>query len=314
LSLNFQKNPIGVRKAARKMKAIGVHCVRLWHYETEYLDALLSAGITDVLVNVPTFQLKRLSESDRFANSVASDLKPYHAQGMKFRVAVGNEPLASWEGGSENGDYLLDGMKRLYNALQGQGLGDVTTSVAFYNGVMGVGYPPQAGAFVPSLVPTIKDVTEFIYQTGGDFVIHIYPYFAIVYDTTVPPELAVGRRTNTIDGVTYSGLLHQQVVATRAAMVAMDPKYATIPMSIGECGWPSKGHKAATLENAKDFTNYVISNAPKMDKYLRTVYLFEAFDEQLKSKQGHGGPGASTEDHFGIMYEDGTPKFPVRFP
>lgn len=313
-SLNFQKNPLDLNVAASKLKNLGVRCVRLWHYRSDYLQALLQVGIKDVMVNVPTGELGSLARSSSHAKNIAQILKPFYNKGMRFRVAVGNEPLASWEGGNSNGPLLVPGMEKMQSALRQYGLSSVTCTVAFYNGVMGVGYPPQNGAFLPELTSTIKGVADFLLQTGGEFTIHIYPFFALVYDPgNVPVDLALGKTKNTIDGVRYNGLLHQQIVATRAALKRLGTKYAKLKLNIGECGWPSAGHYAATVANAGDFTRYVIANVARMDPYLRTVYLFEAFDEQMKSGIGHGGPGAATEDNFGIMYESGKLKYSVSF-
>jgi len=313
-SLNFQRHPLDLNVAARKLKDLGVRCVRMWHYRSDYLQALLNVGIKDVLVNVPTGELGSLAHSSSHANNIAQILAPFYNKGMRFRVAVGNEPLASWEGGNSNGPLLLPSLENMQNALDRYGLRSVTCTVAFYNGVMGVGYPPQNGAFQPGLTSTIRDVADFLVRTGGEFTIHIYPFFAVVYDPqNVPVDLALGKVKNTIDGVTYNGLLHQQIVATRAALNRLGSKYSRLPLNIGECGWPSAGHYAATVANARDFTNYVIDNANSMDQYLRTIYLFEAFDEQKKSGTGHGGGGAATEDNFGIMRENGDLKYSVSF-
>lgn len=313
-SLDFQKNPLSLSKATASLKRMGVKCVRLWHYESDYLTALYAVGIRDVLVNVPTKFLPELSEwNSPRAKDVAETLKPMYDQGMRFRVAVGNEPLASWEGGNTNAKLLLPGMINIHQACQELNLTEVKTTVAFYNGIIAKSYPPHIGEFNTTLASTIKEVATFIQKTGGDFVIHLYPFFARMYNSReVTLKSALGEEHH-VDGRTYKGVLGMSLAATRAALIKLDPKFATLPISVGECGWPSAGHEDASVKNEEAFYKHVMRDVDGMDDNFRSLYLFEAFDEQAKSQQGHGGTEAKSEDNFGLMTEDGTPKFKLSF-
>jgi len=240
---------------------------------------------------------------------------------MRFRVNVGNEPLAWWEGGvGTNGPLLVPGLQNMQAALQQEGLLSVTCTVAFFNGIMGTTYPPEAGEFDSQYVSTISGVADFLYQTGSEFNVHIYPWFARVGDpTNVPLDLALGNTQNTINGIYYNGLIHQQIAAARAALNRMNANYASVPISVGESGWPSGGnHAEATVANAEQYTTNVIAATSRqdvpLDPNLGTVYLFEAFDEQGKAAAGHGGGGSTVENNFGIFYESGAAKYSVSFP
>jgi len=240
---------------------------------------------------------------------------------MRFRVNVGNEPLAWWEGGvGTNGPLLVPGLQNMQAALQQEGLLSVTCTVAFFNGIMGTTYPPEAGEFDSQYVSTISGVADFLYQTGSEFNVHIYPWFARVGDpTNVPLDLALGNTQNTINGIYYNGLIHQQIAAARAALNRMNANYASVPISVGESGWPSGGnHAEATVANAEQYTTNVIAATSRqdvpLDPNLGTVYLFEAFDEQGKAAAGHGGGGSTVENNFGIFYESGVAKYSVSFP
>jgi exo-beta-1,3-glucanase (GH17 family) len=110
----------------------------------------------------------------------------------------------------------------------------------------------------------------------------------------------------------YSSLLHQQIAAARAALVKISPEYKTMPLTIGESGWPTDGHAEATVQNACEYASHLIANAHSadlpLDPYLRTIYYFEAFDEQGKAAAGHGGIGMAEENNFGLCYESGAEK------
>jgi len=318
-SLAFQKRRLDVNIAARRLQDLGIQCVRLWNYDSSYLSALLDVGIRDVLVNVPTHELTELADGSRGspndkALSVARALKPFANQGMSLRIAVGNEPLASWEGGTGNGPLLIAALEQMHMALAEEQLDGIRLTLPFFNGVLHTSYPPERGSFGSAYTQTISQVASVLLRTGGEFTIHLYPWFARKGNPgQVPLDLALGRRGTDVHGRHYSGLLHMQVVATRAALTQLDTRFGQMPLSIGECGWPSAGHPEATLQHAGDFTRNAMDAANDidmpLDPHLRTLYLFEAFDEQSKSSHGHGGSSRETENHFGLMREDGTLKY-----
>merc|ERR1712003_585777 len=114
------------------------------------------------------------------------------------------------------------------------------------------------------------------------------------------------------DGKRWRGTFDLIVGAARTALKKLDPSYETMPLTIGESGWPSAGYRDASVDNlceyARNFFKTAQSTDPPLDPYLRTAYYFEAFDEQKKSRHGHGGGGAAEENHFGLFYESGAPK------
>lgn len=82
---------------------------------------------------------------------------------------------------------------------------------------------------------------------------------------------------------------------------------------VGEVGWPTDGHKAATIDNAHKFYDGLFKKlASNKGTPLRPgkmeVYLFGLLDEDMKSIE----PG-NFERHWGIFNFDGKPKFPMDF-
>jgi len=313
-SVAFQKQPLAVTEAAKLVKARGINCVRMWSYSSEYLEALHGAGIKDVLVNVPTGELKDVDASK--ADAIVKGLKAFADKGMKLRVALGNEALAPWENhDGQNGGRVQMALTHMVAALKANGMGSVPVTVPFQAGILGNSYPPQAGAFAGVILDVLRNVCEVLLASGGEFTIHLYPWFARQHGL----DLALGKSGNNINGVQYSGMLHQMVAATRAALSRLDARYTAIPLSIGETGWPSAGAPDATAANAREYYRNTIAAATSeslpLDPNLRTVFLFEAFDEKKKSGASHGGHQKSEEDNFGLMYESGGQKYTgLRFP
>jgi len=308
-ALMQQRSRLNVKVAARKLKDIGARCARLWNYDRNYLQALLEAGIKDVLVAVPPGEVSSLYSggSNGKAKQIAQVLKPFHNKGMRLRVAVGNEPFL----GSSDARQLPQAMENMYSALKQElGTTRVKVTVPFFNGIVHGSYPPENGRFASKWVDTIKKVAAFIHRTKSEFTINIYPFFTRKDNPSqISRDLALGKKQNKINGRTYSGLLHQQLAGARAALRRLDSRYAAIPLTVGESGWPSAGHGEATVANARDYTRHVIrvakSKSLPLDKNLGTVYLFEGFDEQRKSSS------RQYENNFGIMKESGQLKYTV---
>mmetsp|Transcript_137795 Transcript_137795/g.428163 ORF Transcript_137795/g.428163 Transcript_137795/m.428163 type:complete len:461 (-) Transcript_137795:49-1431(-) len=314
-SLGFMSHPLGPKVAAQKIAAAGIRTVRLWSWSAADLQAMLDAGIHDVLVDVPTGQLDALVRDPSFGGKIAGVLRPFHQQGMKIRVGVGNEPLASWENHHGNAAKLAPAMEKLHTALEAQGMSDVSVTVPFFAGIMGNTYPPEKGAFKSQLVSAIRAVAAIAYRTGGEFTVHQYPWFGRIGNPgQIPLDLAVGRRGSNINGRQYTSLLHQEITAVRAALVQLDSRYHSMPLTIGESGWPSAGHSDATPQNSCDYARNALRDATRtdnpLDLNLRTLYLFEGFDETGKSAAAHGGKSREMENHFGLFHENGSPKCP----
>ncbi|MCA9828004.1 MAG: hypothetical protein KC444_06395 [Nitrosopumilus sp.] len=82
----------------------------------------------------------------------------------------------------------------------------------------------------------------------------------------------------------------------------------------GEIGWPSDGPDNGMAIPSSENQQKFILELRKMAELNETDYfLFEAFDEKWKLEQGFdtGGP-ISVESHWGIFYENGTMKEPLK--
>lgn len=309
LNLKQQVNPLSLDFAVRKLASTGVRSARLWDYDSKYLEALDRAGIKEVLVNVPTYQLPDFAapmSANHPSHGLTNILKTYHDRGMAFRVGVGNEPFLTPDLFQDNKKYLAIALRNVISSLSSGGLDDITVTVCFATTMMETSYPPQAGTFRPEMRPVMQDIAELIYQNQGEFSIQPYPYHARRQDpANVPLDLALGENIESIDGRHYNGLLGMMVAASRAALVNLDQKYATIPLSVTETGWPTAGGADASAENQCKFTRNTAATVTRaslpLDPCFRTVFFFEVFDEGLKE-------GDAFEQHFGLFTEDGEKK------
>jgi len=263
-------------------------------------------------------------------------IQPQLSNGMTLTIAIGNEPFLPGNNAATPFDtnQLEQAYTNIRGALRAAGLlgTAVKLTVPFSMEVLctegcsfpqgqSVTYPPTNGRFETSSVrigqqsarEVIGRLAAMMFEDGSEFAMNMYPYFTRKHlpESVVPLNYALGAQTHTVGGVTYHGLLDAQIAAARHALLELDGRYTetALPLVVSETGWPTSGHAIATVNNAQAYANYVADYAERPGS-TTTVYLFEAFDEQLKSQSGHTA-GHSEEDHFGLFAEDGTAKFAI---
>jgi len=89
--------------------------------------------------------------------------------------------------------------------------------------------------------------------------------------------------------------------------------FASLPIVVGETGWPTQGGTGASLVNACSYNNGLIARiasgagTPKVKTPI-TVYIFEAFDELMKPTDTGG-----FQPYWGTLQEDGTEKYSLKW-
>lgn len=151
-------------------------------------------------------------------------------------------------------------------------------------------YPPQNANFDPEIVDLVRQFVPSV----PEFSINVYPYFALVYSgNNALADPALGRGPN-------PSILSNVIDAVRAALNKIGAP-GSLPIIVGETGWPTTGGSYASVDNAQQYTSTAVTFARTSGK-VKDLYLFEAFDESWK------GP-AETEKHFGLFVNTGTEKF-----
>lgn len=305
-ALKLQKVPLANRDAARifRTQFPSITRAKIFDHDTAVLDALRAEGFKHVIIAVPNFQVSRLADSTEFSNQLVRDvIEPQIAKGLSLSVALSNEPFAPWNNIGER--VLENAYRNLRTSLAAKRLSaTVKITIPFQFGILGNSYPPSEGSFAESRIAALRSLTVLLYEDGSTFDINIYPFFA---HRDNPRDISLSYALGETGHRSYRSLLQAQVAAVRAALLRLNSRYTDsgLPIVVGETGWPTAGHTTATVENAAKYNrNAVASGIP--------MYLFEAFDVKLKSRDSGAGPaGNAVEDNWGIFTEAGVAKYRI---
>ncbi|CAB4271078.1 unnamed protein product [Prunus armeniaca] len=280
--------------------------MRLYDPNLEAFEALRNTGI-EVLVGVRNEDLQQLANSYSAAqNWVATYITPYSHQ-IQFRyIAVGNEVIPG-----DSAQYVLPAMENLQNALGNRGI-KVSTSIA--TSVLGVSYPPSAGAFSQDTMEYMAPIARYLNSIDAPLLANVYPYFAYIGDTidiSLPYALFVSGKVVTDGRLSYDNLFDSMVDALHAALEKAGAPQVQVVVS--ETGWPSHGNgNVTTPANAQIYNSNLISHVlssrgtPRRPGNSTETYLFSMFNENMK-------PGAAVEQHWGLFHPNKWPVYPISF-
>lgn len=277
------------------LKLRGINRLKTWSIDTHWLDAVRSVYSNSstkvtVTVAIPNCDLQTAASSREFRQAAVKTLTQY--TDIIGTLAIGNEPdlkenfHACWH---QVGAAFVSMDDEVHSA----GL-SIDVTVPFCEAVMCSTWPVSESKFRPDCVETVKTIAARLSLRKAPFSINLYPFFSHMYNSAdIPISVATG------------GAFLQQLLDCVGVCLAKIG-FGNLGVVIGETGWPTSGHPAATPVNARAFLEStlklvtVLSNC-KTSK-LGTVYLFEAFDEASK-------PGGDHERHFGIFKQDGKFKY-----
>lgn len=301
-------------QVANLIRSRNIGKVRFFQAHHEALRALQNSGGIEVIVGVGNDELQKISSDQAAANGWVNDniRQFYPATNIKY-IAVGNEVLSIEN--RQRLPYLVPAMRNIQTAVRSANLhNSIKVSTTHATSVLGNSYPPSHGEFTNELKSSMGDVLNFLVENGSPFMANVYPYFSYNYNKAqISLDYALFRSSDPVvndEGRLYKSLFDAQVDSLVSAMEKSG--HPDIPIVITESGWPSAGSEAATVENAKTYTNnlikHVLSNAGTPKRPGRNIesYIFALFNENLKS-------GDEPERHFGLFYPDQNPVYSVNF-
>nr|XP_043628206.1 glucan endo-1,3-beta-glucosidase 5-like [Erigeron canadensis] len=305
-------HPLPPNIAVKLMKDNGFNKVKLFEAEPWVLNALRNSGI-QVMLGIPNDFLAPLASGVTVAeNWVATNVSAYVSRGVDIRyVAVGNEPfLKTYKNMFTNA--TLPALQNIQAALIKAGLGrqvkvTVPLNADVYDSGSGV---PSEGNFRADIHGLMISIVQFLSDNGAPLTMNIYPFLSLYADPHFPVDFAFFAGTNApvVDGpVSYTNVFDANYDTLVWALEKNG--FGSIPIIVGEIGWPTDGDKNANLEYARKFNQGLISRlnqgqgTPKR-KTPPDVYFFGLIDEDVKSIE----PG-NFERHWGLFNYDGTVKY-----
>ncbi|XAR51124.1 Glucan endo-1,3-beta-D-glucosidase [Bertholletia excelsa] len=308
-------HPLPADITVKLLKGNGFDKVKLFEAEPEPMKALGKSGI-QVMVGIPNDMLAPLASSVGVAVEWVSKNVSYYISkyGVDVRyVAVGNEPfLKTYKDKFLN--TTLPALQNIQAALIKAGLGrqvkaTVPLNADVYETDSGV---PSSGNFRPDIHNLMISIIKFLNNNGGPLTINIYPFLSLYADPHFPVDYAFfsGSSSPVVDGnITYTNVFDANFDTLISALEKNG--FPSMPVIVGEVGWPTDGDINANKENARRFNqglmNRILQGAgtPKRPT-MPDIYLFGLIDEDAKSVE----PG-NFERHWGIFFYDGTIKYPL---
>ncbi|KAL9240207.1 hypothetical protein vseg_014453 [Gypsophila vaccaria] len=298
------------------LKDNGIHKVKLFDADDYTLSAFHGTNI-EVMIAIPNADLAAMTDYKRAKKWVENNVTRYNFNGgvnIKY-VAVGNEPfLKSYNGTFEN--ITFPALKNIQTALNEAGVGDTIKATVPLNADVyespASNPVPSAGTFRPDIAGLMTQIVEFLSQNNAPFSVNIYPFLSLYGNPDFPVNYAFfdGGASPIIDnGLQYTNVFDANYDTLVSALKAAG--FGSIPIMIGEVGWPTDGDINANINNALRFYKGLLPRiAANTGTPLRPgaieMYLFGLVDEDAKSV----APG-NFERHWGIFRYDGQPKFPM---
>ncbi|KAL8036072.1 hypothetical protein ABFX02_12G136000 [Erythranthe guttata] len=284
------------------MQENGFDKVKLFVPDARALGALGGSGI-QVMVGIPNFMLASFASSPQLAQQwVSKNVSYYLSQKVDIRyVAVGNEPLLKSYNNSFT-NVTFPALQNVQAALNDAGLSKTVKATVPLNADIFESYTglPSGGIFRAD----IQDLMASIVKLLNDNVTFYDPNFPMDYaffDGT-PSPLVDGSAvyTNALDG------------NLDTLVWALEKNgFPSLPIIVGEVGWPTDGDPKASPTLARKFNQGLINKikqgkgTPKRQT-LPDIYIFSLIDEDAKGIE----PG-NFERHWGLFNLDGTVKYPV---
>ncbi|KAH6818414.1 O-Glycosyl hydrolases family 17 protein [Perilla frutescens var. frutescens] len=295
------------------MKDNGFNKVKLFEADPDAMEALAKSGI-QVMVGIPNDMLGPIASSvtvaERWVDKNVSYYLSNRGVDIKY-VAVGNEPFLKTYNNKFT-QITFPALQNIQAALIKAGLGrDVKATVPLnadvYQSDSG---KPSDGNFRPDIHTLMLSIVKFLHDNGAPLTINIYPFLSLYADPHFPADFAFfdGGAAPVVDGsISYTNVFEANYDTLISALEKNG--FPSVPVIIGEIGWPTDGNINANPQLARRFNQGLISRinsgrgTPRRPT-LPDIYMFSLLDEDTKSID----PG-NFERHWGVFYFDGAIKY-----
>lgn len=296
------------------MQDNGFDKLKLFEADPRALESLAGSGI-QVTIGIPNLNLASLASGPQAPGEwVAKNVSYYLSRKVNIRhVAVGNEPLLKSYNNKFNA-VIFPALQNIQAALNKAGLSETVKATVPLNADVFESYTglPSGGIFRADIQDLMSSIVKLLSDNGAPFTVNIYPFLSQYYDPHFPLEYAFfdGLAAPLVDGnATYTNALDGNIDTLIWALEKNG--FPSVPIVVGEVGWPTDGDPKANLSLARRFNQGLISRikqgrgTPKRATP-PDIYLFSLLDEDAKGI----APG-NFERHWGLFHLDGTTKYQI---
>nr|ACN27215.1 unknown [Zea mays] len=197
------------------LRSMRVSKVKLYDADPNVLRAFLGTGV-EFVVGIGNEYVPAMVSPAAAQAWLQQHVVPYLRSGARITcVTVGNEVFKGNDTALQAA--VLPAMQSVHRALGALGLqGRINVTTAHSLDVMGVSFPPSAGAFAPAALAHLQPFLSFLSATRSPFLINCYPYFAYKDDPArVPLDYVLFRPNAGVadarTGLRYDNMLYAQV-------------------------------------------------------------------------------------------------------
>ncbi|KAL7591042.1 glucan endo-1,3-beta-glucosidase 1 [Lactuca sativa] len=289
--------------------------IRIYDSDPEILKALSKTKIR-VIVSVPNNQILGIGSSNTTAaNWINKNVAAFYPDTLITTVAVGDEVLTTVPSLSS---MLMPAIESLYSALVASNLHtQIKISTPHAANIILDPFPPSQAYFNQTISPVVVQLLKFLSRTSSPLMMNMYPYYVFMQNKGVVPldNSLFKPLTPSKEMVDPNTLLHY----TNVLDAMIDSAYnsmknlnvSDVLVLVTETGWPSKGDSKepyATIDNADTYNSNLIkhildrSGTPLHPEYTSSVYIYELFNEDLRSTP-------VSEANWGLFYANSTPVY-----
>ncbi|KAI4385548.1 hypothetical protein MLD38_003561 [Melastoma candidum] len=283
--------------------------VKLFDANPDMLRAFAGTNIL-LTITVPNSNIIPLVDPAAARSFVSSQILPFYPSTRIYRVAVGNEVMATSD--KTLIAKTLPAMKSIRAALVAANITSIEVTTPHSLGILSASEPPSTGRFRRGYDKVIlAPILQFHRDTASAFMVNPYPYFGYTAKTLdyalFKPNAGI---FDAATGVNYTNMFDAQMDAVYTAMKRLG--YGDVKIAVGETGWPSQGdgdRPELNPENAARYNGNLIRHVssgkgtPLMPGRKFETYLFALFNEDLKP--------STSERNFGLFRPDFTPVYDV---